>query len=525
LRIEKQNVIDMIYPIGIQNFEKIRTDGYAYVDKTAIVYDLVNSGSYYFLSRPRRFGKSLLLSTIEAYLSGKKELFTGLAIEKLEHEWVKYPILHLDLNTAKYDSVDGLNNVLNDYLTNWELIYGSFPSENTFELRFKGIVRRAFEKTGQRVVILVDEYDKPLLQAIGNDSLQDSYRTTLKAFYSVLKTQDQYIRLAFLTGVTKFGKVSVFSDLNNLWDISMDEQFSYICGITEEELHANFDVPIGELAQKNHLTKDECYAKLKELYDGYHFDQYSDGIYNPFSILNTLAKKRFGNYWFETGTPSFLVYLMKNADYNLNEITQEQVPEDTLNSIESMSTNPIPVIYQSGYLTIKGYVEEFEYYKLGFPNNEVENGFFKYLMPFYTPAKEEQSAFFISNFVMDVRNGRPDDFMQRLQTMFSDTDYKIVGKMELYFQNAMYVVFKLMGFYTEVERTTNRGRIDVLIKTKDYIYVMELKLDGSAEEALQQIEEKGYAQPFAQDKRKLYKIGVNFSSETRGIEDWKIVEG
>jgi hypothetical protein len=278
----------MIYPIGIQNFEKIRTDGYAYVDKTAIVYDLVNSGSYYFLSRPRRFGKSLLLSTIEAYLSGKKELFTGLAIEKLEHEWVKYPILHLDLNTAKYDSVDGLNNVLNDYLTNWELIYGSFPSENTFELRFKGIVRRAFEKTGQRVVILVDEYDKPLLQAIGNDSLQDSYRTTLKAFYSVLKTQDQYIRLAFLTGVTKFGKVSVFSDLNNLSDISMSKRYANICGITDKELHDYFDEPVGQLAEANDMTKQECYAKLKEQYDGYHFLIPSDGLYNPFSLLNAL---------------------------------------------------------------------------------------------------------------------------------------------------------------------------------------------------------------------------------------------
>jgi hypothetical protein len=525
LRIEKQNDIDMIYPIGIQNFEKIRTDGYAYVDKTAIVYDLVNSGSYYFLSRPRRFGKSLLLSTIEAYLSGKKELFTGLAIEKLEHEWVKYPILHLDLNTESYNSPQALVSILNRRLTEWEKTYGKEESEDTLTGRFEGIVRRAFEKTGQRVVILVDEYDKPLLQAIGNDSLQDSYRTTLKAFYSVLKTQDQYIRLAFLTGVTKFGKVSVFSDLNNLSDISMSKRYANICGITDKELHDYFDEPVGQLAEANDMTKQECYAKLKEQYDGYHFLIPSDGLYNPFSLLNTLDNQSFGDYWFETGTPSFLVQLLKNANYNLNTITETQLTADLLGSIDNMSKSPLAVIYQSGYLTIKSYDKEFKHYTLGFPNKEVENGFIRYLMPYYTPSTEEQSAFFISNFVMDVRNGHPDDFMQRLQTMFSDTDYKIVGKMELYFQNAMYVVFKLMGFYTDVERTTNRGRIDVLIKTKDYIYVMELKLDGSVEEALQQIEEKGYAQPFAQDKRKLYKIGVNFSSETRGIEDWKIVEG
>jgi hypothetical protein len=514
----------MIYPIGIQNFESLRYDKYVYVDKTAIVYDLVNSGRYYFLSRPRRFGKSLLLSTIEAYLSGKKELFTGLAIEKLEHEWVKYPILHLDLNIEKYQDVDSLNRILDFNLSIWEGIYGSSNKEKSFSLRFAGIIERAYHKTGQRVVILVDEYDKPLLQAIGNDSLQDNYRTTLKAFYSVLKTQDQYIRLAFLTGVTKFGKVSVFSDLNNLKDISMSKRYANICGITDKELHDYFDEPVGQLAEANDMTKQECYAKLKEQYDGYHFLIPSDGLYNPFSLLNTLDNQSFGDYWFETGTPSFLVQLLKNANYDLNTITETQLTADLLGSIDNMSKSPLAVIYQSGYLTIKSYDKEFKHYTLGFPNKEVENGFIRYLMPYYTPSTEEQSAFFISNFVMDVRNGRPDDFMQRLQTMFSDTDYKIVGKMELYFQNAMYVVFKLMGFYTEVERTTNRGRIDVLIKTKDYIYVMELKLDGSAEEALQQIEEKGYAQPFAQDKRKLYKIGVNFSSETRGIEDWKIVE-
>lgn len=513
----------MIYPIGIQNFESLINDGYVYIDKTALVHQMVTTGRYYFLSRPRRFGKSLLLSTLEAYLSGKKELFKGLAIERLEQKWEEHPILHLDLNTSKYDTEDSLDRVLDDYLHKWELLYGSFPSETTFALRFKGIVERAYIKTGHRVAILVDEYDKPMLQAIGNERLQTSYRNTLKAFYSVLKTQDRYIKLAFLTGVTKFGKVSVFSDLNNLNDISMDDRYINICGITYEELHHYFENDIATLAQKNELTQEEGYAKLKEQYDGYHFSYHSEGIYNPFSILNTLAKQKFADYWFETGTPSFLVRLLKNSNYKLDEITSEQVSSDLLNCIDSMSQNPIPVIYQSGYLTIKGYNERFNTYQLGFPNKEVENGFIKYLMPFYTPVKEQKTDFVITNFIMDIESGHPESFMERLQSMFADTDYKITGKMELYFQNAMYVVFKMMGFYTDVERTTSNGRIDVVLKTKDYIYVMELKLDGSASEAIRQIDEKGYTLPFTKDPRKLYKIGINFSSKTRGIEEWEIL--
>lgn len=403
----------MIYPIGIQNFESLIDDGYVYVDKTALVYQMATTGRYYFLSRPRGFGKSLLLSTLEAYLSGKKELFRGLAIETLEHKWEEHPILHLDLNTAKYDEMDSLNHVLDDSLKKWEEIYGTFPTEVTFALRLKGIVERAYEKTSHRVVIFVDEYDKPMLQAIGNELLQTEYRSTLKAFYSVLKTQDRYIKLAFLTGVTKFGKVSVFSDLNNLNDISMDDRYINICGITDRELHEYFDNDVALLGERNGLTKEECYTKLKEQYDGYHFDCKTEGLYNPFSILNTLAKMKFANYWFEIGTPSFLVYLMKNSNYQLDKLTEEQVSGDFLNSIDSMSRNPIPVIYQSGYLTIKGYNEEFDIYRLGFPNKEVESGFIKYLIPFYTP-EEEKTGFFITNFIMDIRRGAPESFMQRM---------------------------------------------------------------------------------------------------------------
>src|SRR5574344_363651 len=338
-----ENIV-MKYPIGIQNFEKMRNDGYVYVDKTALIYEMADTGSYYFLSRPRRFGKSLLISTMEAYFSGKRELFKGLAIEQLEKDWTKYPILHLDLNTAKYDETDSLDKVLNDTLNLWESDYGTSPTEVTLELRFKGIVRRAAEKTGQRVVILVDEYDKPLLQAIGNEALQNEYRNTLKAFYSVLKTQDRYIKLGFLTGVTKFGKVSVFSDLNNLQDISMDDRFQSICGITEEEIHAYFEESINKLAVKYNISYEQVCSTLKERYDGYHFKENGSGMYNPFSLLNTFNSTEFGSYWFETGTPSFLVELLKKDNYALPNLTEEQVSAVVLNSTEPITANHIPVI-------------------------------------------------------------------------------------------------------------------------------------------------------------------------------------
>ncbi len=381
----------MIYPIGVQSFESLRKDGYVYVDKTAHVHRLATTGRYYFLSRPRRFGKSLLLSTMKAYFNAQKELFAGLAMERLEQTWTKYPVLYLDLNTGKYDTEDGLDVVLNNTLSKWETEYGSSPTETSFHLRFLGIVERAYRKTGERVVILVDEYDKPMLQAIGNQALQDKFRSTLKSFYSVLKTQDEYIKFAFLTGVTKFGKVSVFSDLNNLQDISLDEEYYDICGISEKEIHSYFDESVNELAAANGMTFEDTCRKLKEQYDGYHFEAGTEGMYNPFSLLNTFAKRKFRDYWFETGTPSFLVQLMKHSNYELNRLQEEEVTTDVLNSIEAMSENPIPVIYQSGYLTIKDYDERFGTYRLGFPNKEVEQGFIKYLLPFYTPVTSNRT--------------------------------------------------------------------------------------------------------------------------------------
>ena len=513
---------EKIYPIGIQNFEKIRKEGYAYVDKTALIYRLVKKGSYYFLSRPRRFGKSLLISTLDAYFLGKKELFNGLAMEKLEKDWIRRPVLHLDLNIGKYDAPDSLDKILEEAISKWEVLYGTGVGESTLALRFKGIVERACQQSGQRVAILVDEYDKPLLQAIGNENLQREYRNTLKPFYGVLKTMDGCIQFAILTGVTKFGKVSVFSDLNNLIDISMDEPFISLCGMTEQEIHDNFEEDLHELAAAQKMTYEEVGAELKKYYDGYHFVENSEGIYNPFSVLNTFFKMKFGSYWFETGTPTYLVELLKRNHYDLERMATEETNSDVLNSIYG-DEQPIPVIFQSGYLTIKGYDKRFGLYRLGFPNKEVEEGFINFLMPFYTRFNKIEAPFEIQKFVREIRTGQLDAFFNRLKSFLADTPYELISEQERHYQNVLFIIFKLVGFYTEVEYHTSEGRVDLVLKTNDYIYIMEFKLNGSAEEALQQIHDKHYAQPFQSDKRKIFKIGVNFSSKTRNIEKW-IVE-
>ena len=511
-----------LYPIGIQNFEKLRKSGYLYVDKTELIYRLVKRGSYYFLSRPRRFGKSLLISTLEAYFQGKRELFQGLAMEELEKEWVQHPIFHLDLNIEKYDSMESLGNILNDNLTRWENVYGRETSEVSFPLRFAGVIRRAHEQTGQRVVILVDEYDKPMLQAINNEELQQEFRNTLKPFYGVLKTMDGDIKFALLTGVTKFGKVSVFSDLNNLNDISMDNRYVALCGMTGEEIHRYFEADLRELASAQKMTYQETCDRLKESYDGYHFVENSEGIYNPFSVLNTFDKMKFGSYWFETGTPTYLVDLLKRNHYNLEQMAREETNSDVLNSIYA-DESPIPVIYQSGYLTIKDYDSRFENYTLGFPNREVEEGFIKFLMPFYTRVNKVESPFEIQQFTQEIESGKPDAFLRRLQSFFADTPYELIRELEIHYQNVLFIVFRLVGFYVKVEYHTSEGRVDLVLQTHRYIYVIEFKLEGTAEEALRQIEEKHYARPFDEDSRQLFQIGINFDNKTRNIEKW-IVE-
>ena len=441
-----------LYPVGIQSFREIREGNYLYIDKTELIYRMVKTGKYYFLSRPRRFGKSLLVSTIEAYFLGKKDLFKGLAMEKLETEWKEYPVLHLDLNSKKYED--------------------KLSPTATY------LIEKISITTGRNVVVLIDEYDKPMLQAIGNDELMDEYRNTLKAFYGVLKSSDQYLRFALLTGVTKFSKVSVFSDLNNLEDISI-------------------------LRDYNNLSSPE-------------------GIYNPFSILNVMKSREFGSFWFETGTPTFLVELLKRSSYNLYRLTEEVAFADTLGGIDSMYTNPVPILYQSGYLTIKGYDKEFRTYNLGFPNREVEDGFTRFLLPYYASIEPGKSSFQIISFVQDVRKGEIDRFMTRLQSFFADIPYELTRQLELHYQNVLFIVFRLLGFYTEVEYHTSSGRIDMVVKTNDYIYIMEFKLEGTAEEAIKQINDKQYALQFTSDGRKLIKVGVNFNNTIKGIEKWII---
>ncbi len=511
----------MLYPIGIQSFEKIRTGGFAYVDKTALIYNLAATGQYYFLSRPRRFGKSLLISTMEAYFKGKKELFKGLAIESLEKEWTEYPVLHLDFTGSKYTAVENLTATLNQHLEQWEQIYGVENRSEDLSVRFKAVIDAAYKKTGNKVVILIDEYEKPIIDNIDNDELADVFRRELQGFYSVIKGRDDSIRFAFLTGVTKLGKMSIFSGLNNLKDISMDLRYSDVCGISETELKAVFDESVNELASTNGLNKEDCYGKLKRMYDGYHFHHKAAGVYNPFSILNTFDSNEFRMYWFETGTPTFLVRYLKKGNYDLEGISKDMVSAETLTGANYVSPQPITLMYQTGYLTIKSYDERFRAYTLDYPNEEVRSGFLNSLSQLYAPALLD-NEFSVYNFVRDVERGDVDCFMNRFTAFLSDNSYEIQGKLELYFQNTMSVMFRMMGLYVKTEYRTSNGRIDITIDTDKYVYIIELKMDQSPEVALEQIEEKGYDKPFLASGKQIIKLGINFSSESRTIDGWKM---
>ena len=515
----------MLYPIGIQNFEKIRKDGYVYVDKTALIHRLVTTGTYYFLSRPRRFGKSLLISTLEAYFRGKKDLFKGLAMEQLEKDWTEYPVLHLDLNSGRYMEPKDLDVVLQQHLNNWEARYGVTPKYEDFAARLNDIIDAATEKTGRQIVVLVDEYDKPIVNNLGNEALTDYYRKTLQGFYGVLKAKDGQIRFGFLTGVSKIGKLSVFSTLNNLTDISLNADYADICGISEKELKDYFDDSVAELAVAQSLTKDECYAKLRSMYDGYHFSEDSDGMYNPFSLLNTFYAGKFRDYWFETGTPTLLVNVMKQTSFDVTTLSDNVViPAAKLNGMQDIANKPVSLFFQTGYLTIKGYDSEYNEYRLGFPNDEVKNGFLNFIYAYYVPVNPADDSTTTSQLAKALKAGDPYKFMRTLEALFANTTYQIQGDSEKNFQYAMYIIMELLGEYVQAERSTSNGRIDLLLQTNGYIYIIELKIDNTADAALQQIEEKGYAKPFAGDPRKLFKIGVSFSTENRCIEDWKLVE-
>ena len=514
----------MLYPIGIQDFVKIRKDGYVYVDKTDLVYKMAQKGGYYFLSRPRRFGKSLLVSTMEAYFSGKKELFEGLAIADLEKDWIQYPVLRMDLSGKSYDSPEVLQQVFDDYLSRWEKKYGIENKYTVPGIRFGQVIEAAYVQTGQRAVILIDEYDKPIMENLGNEDLSDVFRSQLQGFYSVMKAKDAFIKFGFLTGVTKMGKLSVFSGLNNLKDISMDARYTDICGISEKDLKKYFSESVKELAEANKLTGQECYAELSRWYDGYHFCENTSGLYNPFSLLNTFDSLKFREYWFLTGTPSFLVHFLSAGHYDLNDVSGIKVSPLGLSGVNSSRPNAITLLYQAGYLTIRDYERSTDRYTLDYPNKEVEDGFVDALSEFYTPVTRSNSSLSVDKFVEDIRTGNVEMLMRRFTAFFADMDYQIMGNDELYFQNTMYVMLKMIGQQVQVERHTSNGRIDVLIQTDKYVYIMELKRDKNPDDALDQIDEIGYDWPFLADDRKVFKTGANFSTKNHRLENWKVAE-
>ena len=529
-------------PIGIQSFEKLRRDSYLYIDKTPFIWHLIQSSNPYFLSRPRRFGKSLFLSTLAAYFLGQKELFKGLYIEQAEEElaaqegraaWQEYPVLYLDFNIGNYNCMETLMENLNIFLSRLEEIYGKSDIEESFAKRFAGLLERAYKQTGKQVVILVDEYDKPLLQTMGtNEDLNEQYRNTLKAFYSVIKTCDQYIRFAFLTGVTKFSKISIFSDLNNLEDISLRSDYAGICGITEQELEHNFAPEIEVLSAKEGLTSSEIRAALKKQYDGYLFAKEGESVYNPFSLLSALKAKDLGSYWFATGTPTFLVNYLKEAHYYIPDLNENvELDEAGLQTYRAVPEDTLPILFQAGYLTIKEYIKDVRLYRLGFPNDEVRYGFLHNLLPAYSGVPFGQTGVWVGRFIQDIRKGDVDGFMERMQSLIAGIPYdnfteKNLKLREQNYQTAVYLVFALMGQFVQTEVQCSTGRADCVVQTVDTVYIFEFKLftSGSAEDAINQIKEKGYAAKYKTEGKKIVLVGSSFDEETRTIKEWKTEE-
>lgn len=514
-------------PIGIQDFESIRQEKYLYIDKTEYIYNLVNEGKPYFLSRPRRFGKSLFLSTLRAYFEGKKELFEGLRIAELEKDdaWQEYPVFYIDFNKNNFKADSALEQVLDAHLREWESIYGNEEEKAPLAIRFQYLIKKAAETTGKNVVVLVDEYDKPLLEGADNEMIEHN-KAVFKGFFSTLKSYDRYLQFVFITGVTKFSKVSIFSDLNQLRDISLSAEYAHICGISEAEIRECFMPEIENMAEANSISAEECFARLGKMYDGYHFHYNSDGVYNPFSLLNALQEKEFGMYWFATGTPTFLVEKLKESGFDAKQFTADDFYEEetSLTDYRIDNEDPVPLFYQTGYLTIKDFDKEFRSYALGYPNEEVKYGFLKSLAPYYLCAEKESRPLDVRNFVRDIRKGDTDSLRDRFTALFARLPYPNDEKIvEQNFQNVVYIVFMLMGQFVNAEIQSSRGRADCIVETDDYVYVFEFKRDSTADEALKQIEEKGYARPYAADKRKLLKIGVNFDSKKRTVDDWKVI--
>lgn len=511
------------YPIGIQDFEKLRTGGFLYVDKTALLYQLVSMGAPIFLARPRRFGKSLLLSTMKAYFEGKKELFEGLAISRLEKDWTPGPVLMLSLSSYNRSEERSLEVLLDTAFKRWEEKYGIVHIAEAFSARFSNIIVAAYKKTGHRVAILIDEYDAPMVAHLGDDEKHRQVRDLLKSVYVNIKDMDHYIRFAMLAGVSRFSRTSIFSGLNNLKDISLDVRYSEICGITQTELESYFKVGINALAENLDTDYDGALKLLKDNYDGYHFTRRSVDIYNPFSVLNALSASDIGSYWFATGTPTFLIETIHNTPHFLPEYFNEEAGEQMLSDIDSYQKSPIALMFQTGYLTIKDYDPEERAYRLGLPNQEVRRGLSNGLLQIYMNEGPDETDIASRKIRRAFRDGRRDDALEHIKAFLAKIPYEPAkGKDEIYFENNLYLLFNLIGVNTAAEYHTSRGRIDLLVQMPKYVYVMELKLDGTPQEALDQIDEKGYAAPFSTDPRTLYKIGINFSRQTRNIDTWII---
>ncbi len=528
---------NMKYPIGIQSFETIISEGFVYVDKTALVYDLVHNGHVYFLCRPRRFGKSLLVSTLKCYFEGKKELFKGLAIDKLEKEWKQYPVFHLSFGGQNFVKPYVLDKVLEEFVATAETLYGKNELAQTLGSRFKAVIRNAHQKTGNRVVVLIDEYDKPLLDVmdldipietdLGKMTLEEYNRNVLKGFYSVFKEADADLRFVLLTGVTKFSQVSVFSGFNQPDDISLDERYEALCGITEEEMYSTFDEPIKAMAARYKVSEDEMKYKLKRKFDGYHFSPNMLDIYNPFSILNSLNKKILADYWFATGTPTYLVRLLSHCKENMNELTGKYYPTSSFVDYRADVEAPLPMIYQSGYLTIKAWNMNTNSYLLDFPNDEVKNGFLTMLATSYLQPKQPADTFVLQ--VVDVMEVGDCNKLEKLLTsFFASIPYSQRRKddereKERYFQYTFYLVLRMISCFTVyIEKEQSEGRVDCIVETPKYVYIFEFKRDGSAQDAIDQIERMGYAKEYAADNRTIYQIGCNFSSKSGTIDGWRV---
>lgn len=523
-------------PIGIQSFEKLRERDLLYVDKTQYIIPLLRGGGIYFLSRPRRFGKSLFLSTLQAYFEGNKALFEGLALEQAElalaalekrEAWQKYPILYLDLNNESYRTTEDLVKILNRHLRDWEGLYGKGNEDDSLSGRFEGIIKRAYQETGQQVVFLVDEYDKPQLESVVNKELYETYRSMLYGLYSNIKNCDRYLRFVFLTGVSRFGKLTIFSGLNNLNDISMDAAYAGICGITEEELITYFAPEITALAEALQLTHEATIAALKKRYDGYLFSEDGGHVYNPFSLLNVLQKKKLKDYWYATGTPTFLVKYLQTLNYFLPDLEHDvEMGMSGLQVSPIEAKSPIPILFQAGYLTIREYRPDEGIYRLGFPNEEVRFGFLKNLLQNYAPEIEDASSE-TAEFLREIRAGQVDDFMKRLEGLIAGIPYDsfaptIVKYRERDAQVAVYLIFSLMGQFIASEVHSVIGRADAVVHTTETIYIFEFKLEGSSTpaEALAQIKEKGYATPYQKQGKKVIAIGVSFDAAKRNIGGW-----